>query len=99
MLEKVYAKWLETKNKIEYFEELDDAIKKEIYAIEQEYSDDGINLVEIDKYHSNNDIVDYYEFLFDGIMKKTFNELKKNSHFLKILQMMNLWKWKVSKTP
>ena len=81
MLEKDYSTWLETKNKIEYFEELDDVIKKEIYAIEQEYSDDGINLVEIDKYHSNNDVVDYYEFLFEWDYEKDLQRIKEEFTF------------------
>lgn len=81
MIEEDYSKWLEAKNKIEYFEELDETLKKEIYVVEQEYADVEINLVEIYKYHSNNDDVDYYEFLFERAYEKDIQRIKEEFTF------------------
>lgn len=81
MFESNYNKWLEEKSKIEYFDELGDSIKKELYDVEQDLDDAEINLVEINKYHSNNDDVDYYEFNFEWAWEKDLQRIKEELIF------------------
>lgn len=50
MFEFDYNNWLESKNKIKFFEELDVSVKKGIYDTEQKLSEhEEIDLVKIDK--------------------------------------------------
>ena len=81
MIEADYNKWLEVKSKIEYFDELDDSIKKELYNVEQDLDDAELNLVEINKYHSTNDDVDYYEFAFEWAWEKDLKRIKEELIF------------------
>lgn len=69
MFEKNFDKWVESKNKIEFFEELDESVKKGVYDAEQKLIDnEEINLVKIDKYLPDDDNSEIeYELYFDWI--------------------------------
>ena len=69
MFEKDFDNWLKSKNEIEFFEELDESVKKGVYNAEQKLVDhEEINLVKIDKYlpDENNSEIEY-ELYFDWI--------------------------------